>query len=111
MAIPHAASGEVVDIRPLGAALSSTVTHTIVKTAALEVIRIVLRAGNELPPHRVPGEITVQCLEGKVTFRAADVDRALAAGQFLFLDGGVEHALRAHEESSLLVTIVLKHKE
>ena len=110
MAIPHAVSGEVVDVRPLGKAISSTITHTIVKTASLEVIRIVLHAGNELPPHRVPGEITVQCLEGNVTFRAGDVDRELSAGQLLYLAGGVEHALRASTDSSLLVTIVLRAK-
>ena len=28
MAIPHATSGEVIDVRPLGAALTKTITHT-----------------------------------------------------------------------------------
>jgi prepilin-type processing-associated H-X9-DG protein len=111
MAIPHATSGEVLDIRSLGAVISGAVTHTVVKTAGLEVIRVLLAANRELPPHQVPGEITVQCLEGKVTFRAAGVERELSAGNFLFLDGGVEHAVRALEDSSLLVTIVLRHKE
>lgn len=111
MAIPHAVSGEVVDVRPLDKAISSAITHTIIKTDSLEVIRIVLHAGNELPPHRVPGEITVQCLEGNVTFRAGGVDRELSSGQLLYLDGGVEHALRANTDSSLLVTLMLEPKE
>ena len=45
MAIPHAKPGEVVDVRPLGSGLSAASTWTIVKTDALEVIRIVLPAG------------------------------------------------------------------
>ena len=110
MAIPHAKPGEVVDVRPLGAALTKTITQTIVKTDDLEVIRIVLPAGNDLPPHQVPGEITVQCLEGKVTFRVGEVDRELTAGKMLYLEGGSKHSLRASENSSLLVTILLKHK-
>ena len=48
MAIPHAKPGEVVDVRPLGAALSAANSWTIVKTDALEVIRIVLPAGKEV---------------------------------------------------------------
>ena len=110
MAIPHAKPGEVVDVQPLGAALTKTITQTIVKTDDLEVIRIVLPAGNELPPHQVPGEITVQCLEGKVAFRVGEVDRELTAGKMLYLEGGSKHSLRASENSSLLVTILLKHK-
>lgn len=110
MAIPHAKSGEVVDVRPLGEALAKSITQTIVKTDDLEVIRIVLPAGNELPPHQVPGEITVQCLEGKVEFRTGELNRELTAGTMLYLASGQEHALRASEDASLLVTILLKHK-
>ena len=110
MAIPHAASGDVVDVRPLGAAITTTITHTIVKTDDLEVIRMVLLAGNELPPHEVPGDITVQCLEGQVKFSVGNVVRELTPGTFLYVTGGGKHSLRAAEDSSLLVTILLKHK-
>ena len=37
------------------------------KTNYLEVIRIALLAGNDLPPHEVSGDIIVPCLEGKVS--------------------------------------------
>lgn len=110
MAISHAASGEVVDVRPLDKSIVTAITHTIVKTNDLEVIRVVLLAGNELPPHEVPGDITVQCLEGKVEFGVGDLVRELTAGEFLYVEGGCKHSLRAREDSSLLVTIVLKHK-
>ena len=110
MAISHAASGQVVDVRPLDKSIATAITHTIVKTDDLEVIRIVLHAGNELPPHEVPGDITVQCLEGKVSFSVGGLVRELSAGDFLYVEGGGKHSLRATEDSSLLVTIVLKHK-
>lgn len=110
MAIPHAQAGEVVSVQPLGAALNAANTHTIVKTDVLEVIRIVLAAGKRLPPHQVPGEITVQCLEGKVDFFVGELKRELTAGSFLYVAGSGEHAVHAIEDSSLLVTIVLKHK-
>lgn len=110
MSIPHAQAGDVVDVGPLGAALTKAITHTIVKTDDLEVIRIVLRAGSALPPHHVPGEITVQCVEGKVDFGVGEVTRELTAGKMLYVEGGGTHSLHASEDSSLLVTILLKHK-
>ena len=68
MAIPHAKSGEVIDIRPLGSALAQARTTTLVKTKTLEIIRLVIPSGKEIPEHQAHGEITVQCLEGRVAF-------------------------------------------
>jgi quercetin dioxygenase-like cupin family protein len=110
MAIPHAKPAEVIDVRPLGAQLEEAQTTTLVKTDALEVIRLVLPAGKELKPHEVPGEITVQCLEGKVVFGTEESECELTAGKLLYLAGSDEHSLRAVDDSSLLVTILLKHK-
>jgi quercetin dioxygenase-like cupin family protein len=107
MAIPHAESGQVIDVRPLGAALGDSVTTTLVKTARLEVIRLVVPAGKEIPPHKAPGEITVQCLEGSVEFTAHGRAQRLEAGQMLFLSQGEEHALQGLADASVLVTILL----
>ena len=68
MAIPHAKPAEIVGVLPLGGRLGVVQTTTLIKTRSLEVIRLVLPAGKEIPPHTVPGEITVQCLEGRVLF-------------------------------------------
>ena len=110
MAIPHAKSGEAIDIKPLGPRLQTSVTSTLVKSDVLEVLRLVIPAGEAIDSHQVPGEITVQCLEGRVTFDAGGVDRDLSAGQMLFLEGGVPHGLRAVEDSSVLVSILLRRK-
>ena len=109
MAIPHAKPGTVIDVRPLGEVVNTTTT-TLVKTDALEVIRIVMPAGKDIPRHDVPGEITVQCLEGNVEFHIGELKRELTAGTLLYLEGAEEHWLHANEDSSLLVTIMLTHK-
>jgi quercetin dioxygenase-like cupin family protein len=108
MAIPHATSGQVVDIRPLGEKLKQSVTTTLIKTDKLEVIRLVLYADKEIPPHQVTGEITVQCLEGVVGFNAQGRTTMLEAGQMLYLSGSELHALKGIEDSSVLVTIRLE---
>lgn len=108
MAIHHAVSAEIIDVRPLGERLKETRTRTLVKTDSLEIIRIVLPAGKLLPPHRVEGEITVQCLEGHIAFDADGTVHELSQGQMLYLAGGATHALRGIEDASVLVTILLK---
>jgi quercetin dioxygenase-like cupin family protein len=110
MAIPHAKSGEVIDIRPLGSVLSQARTTTLVKTDTLEVLRLVVKAGSEIPPHKVGGEITVQCLEGSVGFSIDGGTRVLEAGQMMYLTGGELHAVRGMQDASVLVTILLQRE-
>lgn len=108
MALPHAQPGQAVDLRPLGPQLAETRTHALFKSQDLEVMRLVLRAGQSLPVHQVPGEITVQCLEGCVELTADGRRHRLQAGELLFLPGGMPHDVRALLDSSALVTIALR---
>jgi len=107
MAIPHASPGQIVDLCPVPGAATNGVTQTLVRTDKLELIRLVLPAGKEIAEHRVDGEITVQCLVGRVAFSARGRTVELHAGQLLYLAGGDPHALKAIEDASVLVTILL----
>lgn len=111
MAISHAKPAEVIDVSPLGERLAQTQTATLIKTDALEVIRLVVPAGKEIAQHEVQGEITLQCLEGTVEVTARGASRKLSAGQLLYLVGGDAHSLSATDDSSLLLTILLPKKE
>ncbi len=110
MALPHLKSGQVADLKPFGSALAQSRSHALFKSADLEVARLVLHAGEGLPPHSVAGEITVQCIEGRVAFHCDAGMQELQAGQLIHLRGEETHALRALEDSSLLLTIALKHE-
>jgi len=109
MSIQHARSGEVIQLT-LGSALSSSKTTTLLKTADLELIRLILPAGKEIPSHKAPGEITVQCLEGRVAFIAEGKTQELTPGQLLYLDASLPHAVKGIEDSALLVTLLLGKK-
>jgi quercetin dioxygenase-like cupin family protein len=111
MSIQHTKPGEMIQL-PLGAGLGTSKTTTLAKTADLELIRLVLLAGKEIPTHKAHGEITVQCLEGRVAFTAEDKTRELATGQMLYLAAAEPHAVKGIEDASLLVTILLpKNKQ
>lgn len=109
MSIQHANPGEVIRL-PLGKSLGSSTTTTLVKTSDVELIRLVLPAGKEIPSHKAPGEITVQCLEGRVAFTTDGKTQELIAGELLYLSASEPHAVKGIEDSSLLVTLLLSKK-
>ena len=110
MAISHAKPGEIVDVRPLGSALPSAQTKTLVRAVQVEVIRLVVPAGKDIQEHKAKGEIVVQCLEGRVTFTAFGKTENLETGKLLYLPTGEPHSVKGIENSSLLLTILLpKH--
>lgn len=107
MAIPHAKPGDVIDIRPLGSTLPTAKTTTLFKTGKVEAVRLVMAAGKEIAEHRAPGEITVQCLEGRIAFTALGKTQELTAGQLVYLGPGEPHSVRCIEDASFLLTILL----
>jgi quercetin dioxygenase-like cupin family protein len=108
MAIAHAQPGQAVDVGPLGPRLPQEKSVALFKSADLEVMRLVLMAGSSLPPHSVPGEITVQCIEGRIDVTAEGRSHVLQPGQLLYLASGVTHGLSAAQDSSALVTVALR---
>lgn len=110
MALHHAVPGEIIDIRPLGKNLHESVSATLLKSEHLQVFRLLLPAGKEFREHQVPGEITVQCLEGRIEFDVGGQTKEMGEGELLYLDGGEPHALRGLQDASVLVTIFLQPK-
>ena len=111
MALPHDGPGEAIDVRPLDAALAESKTHMLAKTEDVEILRLVLPAGKELPMHVAPGVLVVQCVEGRVEFTAFGKSQELGPGRLVYLPPKEPHAVQAVEPSSLLVTILRRSGE
>jgi quercetin dioxygenase-like cupin family protein len=108
MALHHAASGELVDLRSLQSGLGATTrTTALVKSDSFEAIHLVVPGGGQIAPHQVPGEFTLLCMQGRVTIGLTDGVVELSSGQWVYFDGGVRHSVHAIEDSSLLLTIML----
>ncbi len=110
MAISHARSGESINVQPFGPRLSQERTAALFKSEELEVIRLVLPAGKSMPPHRVAGALTLQCLEGQLSVTTEGASQLLDAGHMLFLPGHALHGVTAVRDASALLTIVLHGK-
>jgi quercetin dioxygenase-like cupin family protein len=108
MAIPHASSGQPIDISPLGTELKNAKTYALFKTEQMEVIRLVLPAGKSFPPHQVPGDITIQCMEGLIEVTAGDSTHKISTGQLMYVSGSVLHGLLGLEDATVLITIAMQ---
>jgi quercetin dioxygenase-like cupin family protein len=80
-------------------------TTAILKAEELEIVRVVLLAGHEMREHKAPGEITVQCIEGRIEFRTPETSQTLGPGDLIHLRSKEPHALRALTDASALVTM------
>ncbi|HAT31761.1 MAG TPA: hypothetical protein DCW29_13185 [Janthinobacterium sp.] len=107
MALPHAASGELIELIGGEQDWSHFSAIALAKTDEIELVRLTLPKGKVLPEHHVPGEITLQCLLGVVVLDAHERSVSLRAGQMVHLSGGQLHALRAEQDSVLLLTMLL----
>lgn len=107
MAISHMNSGEPIRLMPFGKTIDGERSVALFKSEQMEVIRLVLSAGKSLPAHSVPGEITLQCLEGSLEVSAEGQVHTLLANHLMFLAGGVDHAVLAVSDATALLTIVL----
>lgn len=107
MSLHHFSSGEIIDLRPLGDKLKDAPSAALLKTESLEVMRLVIKAGKSLPEHRVTGEVTIYCLEGKVELTAHQKTQSMQPGDLVYLEPMQPYALVAQEDAAVLVTILL----
>ena len=116
MALIHAPAGALIDIRPLGATLRQSISTTLVRSDHLEVFRLVLPAGEMIPDHKLPrtcqlsSAVTIQCLEGAVGLEAQGRTQVMHDGHMVHLAGGEPHSLKAIEDSSVLVTMLVRRE-
>jgi quercetin dioxygenase-like cupin family protein len=108
MALPHAQPLDVLNVAPLGAALRQTVSTSLLKTARLQLLHLVLPAHHDHPTHHVNDECTLHCLEGIVEVVMPGGIRRLHAGQLVVLPARQPHGLRARTDCALLVTLLLQ---
>jgi len=109
MALPHAQPLDVIDIRPLGAALHDAVSTSLLKTDRLQLLHLVLPARRNLPQHHVDDECALHCLEGDVEVEMPGGVRRLGPGQLVVLPARQPFSLGARVDSALLMTLLLQH--
>jgi quercetin dioxygenase-like cupin family protein len=106
MALSHAKSGQVIRLDPHGAVRS----ETLIRDDHMEVVQMVLEAGKYLKEHMAAGAMIVQVLKGAVDFDAHGSTQRITPGHLMFLRDSEPHAVRALEDTVLLLSIFLHRK-
>jgi quercetin dioxygenase-like cupin family protein len=78
---------------------------TLLKGQRLRVVLVALHAGATIPSHQTDSPISVQVIEGALTFRTEAQTLTLHPGHLLTLQAGIPHAVEAVEESVFLLTL------
>ncbi len=108
MALEHASPLQPIRLLSDGKLPPDAVSVSLIKSEELQLLSVVLRAGNVLPAHWVAGECTIQCLAGTAQLVAGGRHIDLKAGDVVLVPKHQPHELQArHEDSALLVTIRL----
>lgn len=111
MALPHAQPLDVIGVQPLGPALIDAFSTSLIRTAQLQLLHLVLPAHHDMPEHHVAHECCIHCLEGEVELTLPGGSRRLAAGQLVVLPAQQRHGLRARADSAVLMTLQLRQEE
>ena len=104
MAIPHAASGDPIDLF----SRDGPGSVALVRDDHFEVFRLAMEPGKELPEHQLASLSTIQCLRGRVEVDAQGRTQAMPAGTMMYLESCEPRTIRAVEDSSILVTMRVK---
>jgi quercetin dioxygenase-like cupin family protein len=78
---------------------------TIFKSEGMRIVLMALHKGAELKTHKAPGVISVQVLEGQISFSTEQETTERTAGQMLALNAGILHSVLAKEASVFLLTL------
>lgn len=83
---------------------------TIFKSDTLRIVLIGLHENAELTPHKANGVISVQVLEGKLSFSTEQQNTILEKGQMVALQENITHSIKALTETCFLLTLAMKSK-
>ncbi len=79
--------------------------RTLVRSADLRVVLVVLKAGKTISEHHVKVSASVQTLEGALRLDVAGDSVALPLGQLLLIPSGLRHDVTADVDSAFLLTL------
>jgi quercetin dioxygenase-like cupin family protein len=106
MALDHLKQGEIVNLTKYGLNDGSASRRALVKTGQFEAMYVSIEAGKKIPEHSVPGQATVQCLDGVINMILENGTVTLRQGDWMYLGQGQAHAVEGIEQGALLVTIL-----
>jgi quercetin dioxygenase-like cupin family protein len=82
---------------------------TLRKGEGMNVVLLVMKAGDRLEEHAAPGSISLSVLEGRVRFEAGEETVEAGPEVLLACDAGVRHTVEAVSDAVCLLTVAGQH--
>ncbi len=106
MSHPETPAVQIVNLPPRGAPGDASRTTLLLKTNGLELHRVFIPAGEDVPTYEAQGEVVLHCLEGVVQITAHGTTQTLHAGQLLHLIVREPFSMLGQEDAVLLLTVL-----
>jgi quercetin dioxygenase-like cupin family protein len=81
--------------------------RTLIKDGPLRVTLIALAPGGTMAEHQADGPITVQPIQGRITFHVGETTHELRPGDLLTVHGGVRHSVESATGGMFLLTLAI----
>jgi quercetin dioxygenase-like cupin family protein len=78
---------------------------TLRKGEGMNVVLLIMKAGDMLEEHAAPGPISLSVREGRIRFMAAEEVAEAGADTLLTCDAGIRHTVEALSDAVCLLTI------
>lgn len=78
---------------------------TLLKAKSMKMVLMVMKAGEEILPHKAKGLICVNVFEGHLKFKAGRASVSLTEGQMAALAEDIEHSMVAVSDTVFLLTM------
>jgi quercetin dioxygenase-like cupin family protein len=102
----HIDAGEIINLEMLKGDMQVDASYALVKTDDMEVIRMALPSGKEINEHHLEGEVSIQCLKGRIKIILDDSVRTLKPEDWIFLEREQPFSYVVKENTILLTTIL-----
>lgn len=79
--------------------------RTLAKSGRMRLLLVAMAEGNVIGTHQADSPMTLQVLEGNISYRTEAGSHELDEGQLLFFGPGDAHDITASRASALLITI------
>ncbi len=110
MALKHAQALDIIDLHASDEVLGTSASNSLLKTGSLQLMRLVLAAGDKLPEHHVMDEAVIQCLLGHASVITPRRTCVLTSGKLLVLPAAEPHSVLAHSDTTLLLILQLRER-
>ena len=110
MAVPHATTGDVINLCELLDEVETHHSRALVKTDTFEAMLVQVAKGATMDTDTAPAPLIAQGISGKVRFAVNGAERDLGPNDWMYLERDAPETITALEDSTFLLTVLFVNR-